>query len=69
MEIRRERPGWEGSGKEHRWDMGEASFLAECEILQTKGQRSLRIKATFYAKLEQIQKKKKEKKQTASTVT
>lgn len=68
MEIRRERPGWEGSGKEHRWDIGEASFLAECEILQTKGQRSLRIKATFYAKLEQIQEKKKEKK-TTSTVT
>lgn len=61
MEIRRERPGQEGSRKEHRWDMGEASFHAECEILQTKGQRSLRIKAPFYAELEQIQKKKRKK--------
>lgn len=42
--------------------MGEASLLAECEILQTKGQNSLRMKAPFYAKLEQIQKKKKKKK-------
>lgn len=41
---------------------GEASLLAECEILQTKGQSSLRMKAPFYAKLEQIQKKKKKKK-------
>lgn len=42
--------------------MGEASFPAECEILQAKGQRSLRIKAPFYAELEQIQKKKERKK-------